>query len=699
MFSAFDEANEVVKSFRMAFETYKEKPILLYGMGVNTKILIQNLKDYKIVGVMDAKHEGENFEGMYVYSEEEAKTVANIIVIVARAAVLPIIYNRIKHLEKSGFAIYDIAGGNLNKMKKTYSGLQKCISEEALKRSISEHDVICFDVFDTLIARKVVRPEDIFEIVEKRLKSRGITIDFCNLRKRATDIAYRKKVSPNLDDIYYEMNCMADLGENIFNEIMREELQAEWDFITPRKKIVLLMKYAKQEGKKVYLVSDMYLNALQITRLLEKCGIREYDELFVSCEYAKTKWPQGDLFEEVKKKNSEGVSILHIGDSEGADVECAMKKGMDAARILNIYEVIVHSPFRTLLSFNRKLGDSIAIGAFACKYLSDPFSISDNGGVLYLEKQSDVGYICYGPLVIGFLVWIKRQCVDRGLSQVVYMARDGWILEKTWKIMEQFFPASGLPRGEYVLGSRRALAVPALRGDQDIMSTLQKVPSAMKNREMLSSRYGIECSDVSEEEEKAVCVCKRKKEILINAERERKAYNKYISEVIGDSKKVAVIDAVSAGTIGKYFFQTTQLEGCLLCMVISNVPNYSVCDEIESHAYMGADSKYAPKWQIHKHVGELESVLTAPGPMFVCFDENGAERYATLELSQKNVKILQEVQDGIIEYAREICAISPDFETMELTPELCDTFFGFLYETNSCLAEKVKTSLGVENNF
>ena len=42
-------------------------------------------------------------------------------------------------------------------------------SRAELIHAISEHEIISFDVFDTLIMRKTLYPEDVFEIVQNRL--------------------------------------------------------------------------------------------------------------------------------------------------------------------------------------------------------------------------------------------------------------------------------------------------------------------------------------------------------------------------------------------------------------------------------------------------------------------------------------------------------------------------------------------------
>lgn len=697
MFKAYDEAKHITKIFKDAFNPYQKKRILLYGLGINTKALLQDKNGINIIGVMDAKHEGEIFEGLKVFSEEEAKSSADIIVIVARVAVVPIIYGRIKYLEEYGIEIYDVSGKNLHKTKSTYR-LPDYVPIQEIKSEIANHDIVCFDIFDTLIARKVVQPDDIFEIVEKRLKIRGLEFAFSKMRKRAAVIAYREKITPSLQEIYEEMFDEEKITENEIKEMMEEELEVELEYIVPRHSVISLFEYAKNLKKKVFLISDMYLNTSQIERLLKKCGIENYDRLFVSCAYKKRKWPDGELYQEVKKW-SKNESILHIGDNEGADVLCAKEKGLDAIRILNIYETLVNSPFQILLSHNRTIEDSIAIGLFACRYLADPFSIGENGGILRLKNKMDLGYICYGPLVVGFLSWVRKVAESKGVSFVAFMARDGYLLEKAWKILEKRFENVYFPMAKYVLGSRRAVTIPAMRNRDDVVRALQRVPKTMKNVDMLESRFGIICTEDVEAKSKEECIQDYMELILKNAKIERREYQRYINNVMEQEGNIAIIDAVSTGTIGKYFFEATNRKGCLLCMVVSNVPDYSICDEIDVVAYMGEDSKYSPIWNIHKYVDKLEGILTAPEPMFLYFDEKGDAKYASPELSQKNREILKEVQTGIIQYVEEWSELLPDLETEKLNPKLVDVFFGLLYENNACYIENVMQSLGVSNNY
>lgn len=699
MFTASEETREIIEIFREAFKDIKETPKLLYGVGVNSRAIINSVENYNIIGVMDAKHEGECFEGLRVFSEQEAREASAIIIIVARDAVIPIIYNRICYLADEGIRICNIRGDELRVCQNDTEKLAG-ISQDVIRTAICTHDIVCFDIFDTLLVRKVVDPNDIFAVVEGRLRHKGIDLPYCKLRKKAVEVATVKKSTPNLSDIYCEMESLSGVAADNRQFIMEEEIQTELDFIVPREKVVELLEYARAQGKEIFLISEMYLDSEILQRILQHCGIVSYDKIFVSCEYGCNKWPNGDLFKLIKERYAEGKTLLHIGDNEGADVLCAKKQGFDALKVFGSYELLTRSRFSFLLSHNRTIADSVAIGLFTVKYVSNPFKVGElqSKEKIDLAEAKEVGYVAYGPLVVGFLAWLYRQCKQEGIDFIGFIARDGWVLSKTWEMMMSRLEETSVIRGKYLLGSRRAVAIPALCSKEDILNALQKVPEDMDNEQMMKSRFGISGYEQGNVMDRAECVALLEDEILSNAQEERKRYQAYVHAEVGQAKKIAVTDAVSAGTVGKYFEMATDINTCLMCFVESRIPDYSVCDEINTHSYFGQDSKYAPKYEIHKHVAELESVLTAPFPMFVRFNDL-AEEYAMEEPSQENKDILREVHTGILQYADEFYNLISDVETIDLTPRLCDAFFGFLYSTHACFWEDSLKKLKVRNLF
>ena len=165
------EQNYILEAFLRNFSRFRKDPIILYGLGINTKLILDNLSGFRIVGLMDPDRIGDTVMGLPVLSPQEVPGRANIIIIIARLNVVEIIYERIANLEqKHGVAIYDING---NRPGQKHPAIPiasfvdwKCTANELINQ-ISAHDLITFDIFDTLIMRKVVFPRHIFDIVDK----------------------------------------------------------------------------------------------------------------------------------------------------------------------------------------------------------------------------------------------------------------------------------------------------------------------------------------------------------------------------------------------------------------------------------------------------------------------------------------------------------------------------------------------------
>ena len=158
------------------------------------------------------------------------------------------------------------------------------VLSDELKGLIDESKVISFDVFDTLIRRVTDEPETVFDIVGKQY---GIN-DFRKIRtglqmKASMQAEKNGRPHANLDEIYdfISQNTSYELD---WNEVKETELQVELDSVYCNDELMEVFNYAKMHNKRVIITSDMYLNAKQISRMLEKCGYTGYAALYVSAD-------------------------------------------------------------------------------------------------------------------------------------------------------------------------------------------------------------------------------------------------------------------------------------------------------------------------------------------------------------------------------------------------------------------------------
>ena len=98
-------------NFRLRFSNRR---IMIYGVELNTKYIVEHIGNKKtIIGLIDAQQAGKYLYGYRVYAVDEVVGVADVIVIVARVAIIHMLYERVKHLESHGIEIYNLDGNNL----------------------------------------------------------------------------------------------------------------------------------------------------------------------------------------------------------------------------------------------------------------------------------------------------------------------------------------------------------------------------------------------------------------------------------------------------------------------------------------------------------------------------------------------------------------------------------------------------------
>ena len=206
--------------------------------------------------------------------------------------------------------------------------MNRWISNNILKH----YDTVSFDIFDTLIEREVCRPSDIFRIAGREVLGAGEEDTFCRKRIIAEEIARegRENHEVVLDNIYEEL--LGEYGSKC--SILKEaEVDLEVRLCHKKKANFPFYKTCNAKGKQIFLVSDMYLPSEIIRNMLNKCGIDQYNALYVSGEYGRNKI-SGELFQVLLRDNHIDCSrMVHIGDSIKADVMGAHKAGIKAVLV------------------------------------------------------------------------------------------------------------------------------------------------------------------------------------------------------------------------------------------------------------------------------------------------------------------------------------------------------------------------------
>lgn len=146
-------------------------------------------------------------------------------------------------------------------------------------------DAVAFDVFDTLIKRDVAVPTGLFRLMGNDFYAARIRAE------REARAAQSREVT--LAEIYARP-CLARYDA-------AAECAAELAACAVNKLVLDAVQTLKEQGKKLYYISDMYLPQAQIDAMLRRCGYPCFDGGFVSCTYGVQK-RSGRLFKRFCRK-------------------------------------------------------------------------------------------------------------------------------------------------------------------------------------------------------------------------------------------------------------------------------------------------------------------------------------------------------------------------------------------------------------
>jgi hypothetical protein len=163
----------------------------------------------------------------------------------------------------------------------------------------------------------------------------------------------------------------------------------------------------------------------------------------------------------------------------------------------------------------------------------------------YPQSLEELGYIYFGPLIFNYFVWLKSEIEDS--DKILFNSREGFFLQQIYELFKDKFD---LPESVYFKTSRRLSA--SFFNEKDIYDTFTLHRYSGKLSNLLKYRFGIELND---REDEYVNSSKKLPDlnfcvelILEKSKKTREEYGKYITQIIGDSKNVMMVDSGYQGT-------------------------------------------------------------------------------------------------------------------------------------------------------
>lgn len=328
-----------------------------------------------------------------------------------------------------------------------------------------------FDIFDTLISRKVLAPIGIFYYVkEKMIASTQKWPDylvenypFIRSNAEANVREYYNRSIVERDDERCEIQF-----EEILNRIQviygisdeqkvllgQWEMEAELENVIPLTERINYVKQLVAEGEDVVLISDMYLPKDFILQMLSKADpILAEIPLYLSSEYGYQK-SRKSLYMEVYRHYGTEYSFkrwIHTGDNDHSDRKMA--------RALNIETVLVEktefNKFEEALTERAQSYDGYLIAASLARFRAE-----------HISKKAYFAYAYISMLFVPYVHWALNASVADGNEIAYFISRDGHQLKR---IADAIIAEENLNiETKYIYASRRTWRIPSFFDHIDI---------------------------------------------------------------------------------------------------------------------------------------------------------------------------------------------------------------------------------------
>lgn len=674
-----------IDNFIRRFGKYRASRIVLYGIGRYTATLLEGLKDFRIVGLMDKdpSNTGKTLSGVPILDKETAEKTADMVIINTAETYWNVIYGRIRDIK---IPVYYINGepAKPDTAAEAENPFESLSFSEMLAET-EKAEIVSFDFFDTLFMRSVCGPQDVFRIMEMQS---GIPL--VRMRDR---VKRHVRENYSLDELYGQMEILEGMPPGQSEAVKKKELELEKRLLVPRSGLLSLLKDLLERNREVYIVSDMYLPKNFYTDVLRKYGIEVPDGAILLSNELDANKSDGTLWRYYAENIVRGRTALHIGDNLKADVEIPKAYGMAAYHTPNVWEMLLHSSMKDIAPHICGIYDTGVMGCVLDKLFENPFALNHANAVVSIGNNRDMGYCVFGPVILTFLLWLDRQSKADGVRKLVFMARDGYFLKEDFAYL---CGLTGEQRECCYIGISRQLAMAASTETKEDLTEYASMPYTGGPAELFEDRFGIR--GVREREDKRTddYINEYLPEMEKSVAKIRKDYLEYIKEFELDDD-CAVVDIGYYGNNQKYLNKLlqTKMRGYYLNANLTKENGNAAVQKMTACFQKDGDAA-GERSRILKKQIYLESFLTAPYGMVKAVDGNGNFLCAPNGGNQKHFRDKEEINEGV---KRFMADYMERFGNLKAEPdrEFADKYYGCCFGGGLEFAEEVKRSFYNDN--
>lgn len=349
----------------------------------------------------------------------------------------------------------------------TYFRLDDLIA--GANRLLDDVDCVSMDIFDTLFIRRIHDPDEVKRPVARFIADvagqQGIrvTADAVWEWRNEIERAHRDRNGARFPDYeaHYEQ-FMDELLDRVFrgrvpdgflDEVGAFELRIESAMIVVRDGIGRWLKDLKGRGKRVILISDIYLPSGHLKQLVADKSLDPYvDDVVSSADSFNAKasgsaWPLlRDRFELDPER------WIHIGDNPISDGVKPDEFGIRALVLRDLDEKHRLGIARHLYACARN--NPLLRGRYIQQLMLPLEGENREVPALYTD-----GYNFLGPVLGFFCLSVLDYCRKYGIRRLYFCSREGWTLMRVFEELLPFVaPEGDFPESAYLYVSRIAVA-------------------------------------------------------------------------------------------------------------------------------------------------------------------------------------------------------------------------------------------------
>ncbi|WP_177166617.1 rhamnan synthesis F family protein [Nitrosomonas sp. Nm51] len=608
--------------------------------------------------------------------------------------------------------------------------------QKTIETTIRQPDVqiVVFDIFDTLITRPLLNPEDIKKIIahraggtagERYLEFRAIA------ENQARQIAGR---DVGLDAVYRELSVLSSLSTDAIEQLRTLEETIESSIVTPRPEAIALFQLAKILDKRVILASDMYLSRPVIESMLAHCGISGWNRLYLSSENGLRKDTGGFYRQLLVDEHVSPHEIMIIGDNEQSDVQKPGDLKFRVAHVMRPVELARATPrFEPILekTCNQETRDDLntqlTIGTVVQANFRPLFYPRFDPADFVPATPWAVGFTVAGPLVLSFVQWLTKKAADDAMQCLYFVAREGQILKIAYDLWTS--DDTHAAPSEYLVLSRRAITVPMISNLDDIYKIARTDFAPNPMPDFILERYGINLSEKECETFARQKIWPRKKTVFVEnenidrlrpllqalekrilkqAEHERPALTAYLQDAgLPADANTAIVDVGYAATTQGYLNRLLQkkIHGYYL-MTLDTAEMIATAHQVIAQGYYYHFAKpSATEPVLYRKSFTIEKLLSADDAQIVRYrtSETGdiiPEFRMLTDEERQSALTRTEIRRGILDFIHQSIAIRNNLlGDFKIPPHIAEALFLQFIENPSQSEHELLRSIVLDDYY